>query len=75
MTASRLKLITAINKTCPFAQRAWIALLETGVAFDERQIDLANKPQDFLDLYRTLNPDPDAKAVVPILHGEVFRVG
>ena len=47
---------------CPFAQRAWIALLETRAPFDHVIIDLANKPAEFL----ALSPTPHA-AKVPLL--------
>lgn len=35
---------------CPYVQRAAIVLLEKGVLFERRWVDLANKPQWFLDL-------------------------
>lgn len=36
--------------TCPFVQRAVIALNEKGVDFDVIYIDLANKPEWFLEI-------------------------
>jgi arsenate reductase-like glutaredoxin family protein len=35
------------NKSCPWAQRARIALLEAGVKYEEIEIDLQNKPGYF----------------------------
>lgn len=32
------------NKSCPWAQRSRIALLEAGVKYEEIEIDLQNKP-------------------------------
>jgi Glutathione S-transferase, N-terminal domain len=40
------------NKSCPWAQRARIALLEADVNFQEIEIDLVNKPE----FYWTINP-------------------
>ena len=37
-------------KSCPWVQRAAIVLAEKGVAFERRDVDLANKPQWFLAL-------------------------
>lgn len=37
-------------KLCPFVQRSIITLLEKGVAYEIEHIDLANKPQWFLDI-------------------------
>ena len=47
---------------CPFAQRAWIALIEARAPFDHAIIDLANKPAEFL----ALSPTPHS-AKVPLL--------
>lgn len=33
------------NKSCPWAQRSRIALLEAGVKYEEVEIDLQNKPE------------------------------
>jgi len=38
------------NKSCPWAQRSRIALLEAGVKYEEVEIDLQNKPDWFLKL-------------------------
>lgn len=35
---------------CPYVQRAAIVLMEKGLSFERRNIDLANKPDWFLDL-------------------------
>ena len=47
MTES-LKLVS--HKLCPYVQRAVIALTEKGVAFERIDIDLANKPDWFLNI-------------------------
>ena len=46
--AATLKLIS--HKLCPYVQRAVIALTEKGVAFEQIDIDLANKPDWFLKI-------------------------
>jgi glutathione S-transferase len=38
---------------CPYVQRATIVLLEKGVAFERRDVDLANKPDWFVKLSPT----------------------
>lgn len=38
------------NKSCPWAQRSRIALLEAGVKFEEIEIDLTNKPEWYLKI-------------------------
>jgi glutathione S-transferase len=43
-----LKLIS--HKLCPYVQRAVIALTEKGVPFERIDIDLANKPEWFLEI-------------------------
>ncbi|KAK9824545.1 hypothetical protein WJX72_011220 [[Myrmecia] bisecta] len=53
--------------TCPFAQRAWIALVEKQLPFEVIKVDLQNKPQHFVDKYHEINPDPNSAAKVPIL--------
>ncbi len=42
MTAPRLRLVS--HHLCPYVQRAVIALDEKGIAFERRDIDLADKP-------------------------------
>jgi len=44
----RLRLIS--HKLCPYVQRAVIALNEKGVTFERVDIDLANKPDWFLEV-------------------------
>jgi glutathione S-transferase len=46
--AAPLKLIS--HKLCPYVQRAVIALTEKGVPFERIDIDLANKPDWFLEM-------------------------
>jgi len=38
------------NKSCPWAQRARIALLETGVKYEEVEIDLQKKPEWYVNI-------------------------
>ncbi len=45
---SKLTLIS--HELCPFVQRAAIALIEKGVAFERINVDLANKPDWFLKI-------------------------
>lgn len=44
------ELVLISHRLCPYVQRAAIALMEKGVPFTRRNVDLANKPQWFLDL-------------------------
>jgi glutathione S-transferase len=46
--STALKLIS--HKLCPYVQRAVIALTEKGIAFERVDIDLANKPDWFLEI-------------------------
>lgn len=46
-------LLLVSHKLCPYVQRAVIALLEKRVAFERRDIDLAAKPDWFLELSPT----------------------
>lgn len=55
------------STSCPYAQRSWIALLEKGLPFEIRKVDLANKDAEFVEMYHSINPDPEAPAKVPIL--------
>ena len=58
--------------SCPYAQRAWIALEETGAEYDSVLVDLQDKSQEFCDLYGKANPLPGARAKVPLLQdGEI----
>lgn len=47
---NNLKLTLISHHLCPYVQRAAIALLENEVPFERRNIDLANKPDWFLQL-------------------------
>jgi glutathione S-transferase len=42
------KLVLVSHLLCPYAQRAAIVLHEKGIAFERRDVDLANKPDWFL---------------------------
>ena len=56
-----------LNATCPFAQRAWIALLEKETPFEAVFEDLGNKSPAMCAAYKTASPEPDGPAKVPIL--------
>ncbi len=61
------------DPVCPFAQRAWIALLEKQLPFDKMKINLKSKTAEFAEIYsKAYGRDPEAPAgKVPILiHGE-----
>jgi glutathione S-transferase len=45
-----MKLTLISHALCPYVQRAAIAMAEKGIGFDQRVVDLANKPQWFLDV-------------------------
>lgn len=53
--------------TCPYAQRAWITLVEKNLNFEHRIVDLGNKPKHFKELYASIHPDPTAPAKVTII--------
>ena len=54
--------------TCPYAQRAWIALKEKGVPFEHKIIDLSHKPDEFLAKYAAaVGGDTTVRAKVPLL--------
>ena len=44
------KLVLVSHALCPYVQRAAISLLEKGVPFDRRDVDLADKPDWFLEI-------------------------
>ncbi|KAL4421877.1 hypothetical protein ABPG77_003679 [Micractinium sp. CCAP 211/92] len=52
---------------CPWAQRATIAVVETGAPFEYKTVDLHNKSAEFVSLYRKIVCDADANAKVPVL--------
>lgn len=52
---------------CPYAQRAYIAVKEAGVPFEYKTVDLHNKSEEFVALYRKVVSDDTANAKVPVL--------
>ncbi len=52
------------HKLCPYVQRAVISLTEKGIAFERRDIDLADKPDWFLKL------SPTGKTPLLVVDGE-----
>jgi glutathione S-transferase len=64
-SSPKLRLWT--NKSCPYAARAWITLLEKGIECEFKTVDLQDKPADFNQLYSELNVDTTASSKVPIL--------
>ncbi|HYW56229.1 MAG TPA: glutathione S-transferase family protein [Polaromonas sp.] len=54
------------HKLCPYVQRAAIVLAEKGIAFERKDIDLANKPDWFLKL------SPLGKTPVLLVNGEAI---
>lgn len=68
-----MKKVTLVyDPICPFAHRAWLALLEKGVSFDKIKVDITNKSEQFKDLHRqAYASDPNNTGMVPILiHGD-----
>ena len=61
--------------TCPFAQRAWIALEECEATYETVKEDLQNKSKEFEDLYAKANPIPGARAKVPLLVVDAATAG
>jgi len=55
--------------SCPYAQRAWIALEEKGVAYTWSKVDLFDKEAtpDFGAAYKQANPNPLCSSKVPVL--------
>jgi hypothetical protein len=63
----QLLVLTAFRLRCccpADAQRSWVALLEKGLNFEIRKVDLDNKDAEFVAIYRSINPDPEAPAKV-----------
>lgn len=50
MEISAQKLTLISHALCPYVQRAAIAMMEKGIAFERRVVDLANKPDWFLKI-------------------------
>ena len=57
---------------CPYAQRAWLTLLEKGIPFEKKRIDLKNKSKEYTEIYsRAIGRDPESDGKVPtIVHGD-----
>jgi glutathione S-transferase len=55
--------------TCPYAQRAWIALKEKGIQFDFAKVDLADKEATpgFGEAYYKANPNKISSSKVPVV--------
>lgn len=55
--------------TCPYAQRAWIALKEKGIDFDFEKVDLADKDATpgFEEAYYKANPNKMSSSKVPVV--------
>ena len=49
---------------CPYAQRGYIALKETGAEYEYKTIDLHDKCPEFVALYRRIVCDDSAVAKV-----------
>ena len=47
--------------SCPYAQRTWLTLLELGLPFEARKVDLSSKPKEFVDTYHEVYPDASGK--------------
>ena len=57
-----------VSPTCPFAQRAWVAMLEKGVDFNLRLENLNAKSANLQDAYKAGTPDAEPLvAKVPVL--------
>ena len=61
------KVVLWNSGTCPYAQRAWIALDEKGISFESKIVDLKDKDPEFETLYRRANPNPLMSSKVPVL--------
>lgn len=53
--------------SCPYAQRAWIALIEKDVQFNVLLATKHEKPEEFQQLYEAIWPEPQAVAKVPTI--------
>ena len=69
-----------VSETCPYAARAWIACNEyiainEKVDFSLNVVSLAEKPQDFNELYAQISPwGSETSSKVPILEDNDFRM-
>ncbi len=63
-TATRMAAQLWAAPVCPWAQRATIAVVETGAPFEYKTVDLHNKSAEFVSLYRKIVCDADANAKV-----------
>lgn len=64
--ASSVALVSA--PVCPFAQRAWLTLLELGVPFELKETSLTDKPAWFSETYaKAVGADPASNGKVPVL--------
>jgi len=63
------KAITLVyDPICPFAQRAWITLLEKQVPFEKMKVDIYNKSEEFKKVYsKAYGRNPDNVGMVPVL--------
>jgi glutathione S-transferase len=68
--AEAITLIT--NRICPFAQRAWLTLLEKNVQFTFKEASLTDKEAWFTEAYlKAYGHDSSSNGKVPILiHGD-----
>lgn len=63
-TATRMAAQLWAAPVCPWAQRATIAVAETGAPFEYKTVDLHNKSDEFVSLYRKVVCDAGANAKV-----------
>ena len=62
------KIVLISNPICPFAERAWITLLEKNVDFEFKEVSLKKKEPFFTETYKkALGSDPTSDGKVPIL--------
>jgi glutathione S-transferase len=66
LTPKAAPLVLVSHPLCPYVQRAAIVLLEKGVPFERRDVDLARKPAWFLDI------SPLSKTPVLLAGGEAI---
>src|SRR5689334_15487891 len=66
LTPKAAPLVLVSHPLCPYVQRAAIVLLEKGVPFERRDVDLARKPAWFLDI------SPLGKTPVLLAGGEAI---